>query len=211
MPGALGFEPSARPFHPAEAGRLLDAAGWRMAGEYREKAGRRLTVRVLAASTLPGEVESLLVIQSQWKSVGIEMVIEPIESGARFARLTDEARRHAADPTRIPSYQAWTAGEGIRTGEIGYITERPKCDQGERGWERYCDPAFDAGFDLSQSPVSLEERLRGYAVINEGFLEGAIRLPVFVVQSNKALSRRVRGFEPNPNDALDLRGVTVGG
>jgi len=211
MPGALGFEPSARMFDPDEAGRLLDAAGWRMDGAYREKAGRRLTVRVLTASTLPGEVESLLVIQSQWKNVGIEMVIEPIESGARFARLTDEAGHHAEDPTHVPGYQAWTAGEGIRTGEIGYITERPKCDQGERGWERYCDPAFDAGFDLSQSPVSLEGRLRGYAVINEGFFESAIRLPVFVVRSNKAMARHVRGFVPNPNDALDLRGVTVGG
>ena len=211
MPGALGFEPSARAFDPGEAGRLLDAAGWRMNGAYRERAGRRLTVRVLAAGTLPGEIESLLVIQSQWKNVGIEMVIEPIESGARFARLTDEARRHAEDPTHVPDYQAWTAGEGIRTGEIGYITERPKCDQGERGWERYCDPAFDAGFDLSQSPVSLEERLDGYAVINRGFFDSAIRLPVFVVRSNKAMARHVRGFVPNPNDALDLRGVTVGG
>ncbi len=211
MPGALGFEPSARAFDMAAAGRLLDAAGWRMAGEYREKAGRRLSVRIMTANTLPGETESLLVIQSQWKNAGIEMIIEPIESGARFARLTDEARRHQADPTQVPSYQAWTAGEGIRTGEIGYITERPKCGQGERGWERYCDPAFDEGFDLSQSPVSLDERLEGYAVINQGFFESAIRLPVFVVRSNKAMARHVQGFVPNPNDALDLRGVRVGG
>jgi ABC-type transport system substrate-binding protein len=168
-------------------------------------------VRILTAGTLPGEVESLLVIQSQWRNAGIEMVIEPVESGALFARLTGEARRHTEDPTHVPGYQAWTAGEGIRTGEIGYITERPKCDQGERGWERYCDPAFDAGFDLSQSPVSLEARLEGYAVINQGFRESAIRLPVFVARSNKALARRVQGFVPNPNDALDLRGVRVGG
>lgn len=211
MPGALGFEPSARAFDMDEAGRLLDAAGWRLNGAYRERAGRRLSVHVLSAATLPGEVESLLVIQSQWRNAGIEMVIEPVESGARFARLTDEARRHAEDPTNVPGYQAWTAGEGIRTGEIGYITERPKCDQGERGWERYCDPAFDAGFDLSQSPVSLEERLEGYSVINQGLFESAIRLPVFVVRSNKAMARHIRGFVPNPNDALDLRGVRVGG
>jgi len=211
MPGALGFEPSARAFDLDEASRLLDAAGWRMNGEYREKAGRRLSVRVLSASTLPGEVESLLVIQSQWKDVGVEMVIEPVESGARFALLTEGARRHAEEPARVPPYQAWTAGEGIRTGEIGYITERPKFDQGERGWERHCDPAFDAGFDLSQSPVSLEERLQGYAAINRGFFESAIRLPVFVVRSNKAMARSVEGFVPNPNDALDLRGVRVGG
>jgi len=211
MPGALGFEPSARDFDLGEAARLLDDAGWILNGDVREKGGQRLTVHVLASATLPGEIEALLVVQSQWKKAGIEMVVDQIESGARFALLNDEASKHEDDPAHIPNYQAWTAGEGIRTGEIGYITERPKCDQGARGWERFCDPAFDAGFNLSQSPVALAERMKGYASLNAAFFESAIRLPLFVVQSNKAMATSVRGFTPNPNDALDLRGVTVGG
>ncbi len=211
MPGALGFEPTARDFDPGEAGRRLDEAGWMMNGEYREKAGRRLSVTVLAPGIMPGEIEAMLVIQLQWKRVGIEMVIEQIESGAQFALLNDEASKHEADPSYVPKYQAWTAGEGIRTGEIGYITERPKCDQGARGWERHCDPAFDAGFSLSQSPAPLEERLEGYAALNAVFFQSAIRLPVYVIQSNKAMATYVVGFVANPNDSMNLRGVTVGG
>ena len=211
VPGAFGFAPSAREFDLEASARLLEEAGWTMAGEYREKAGRRLTVRVLATGIIPGEIEALLVIQSQWKRAGVEMIVEQIENGARFALLNEEARKHEADPSYIPEYQAWIAGEGIRTGEVGYITERPKCDQRERGWERHCDPAFDAGFELSQSPGSEEERLRGYAAMNAVFHEAQFRLPVFVVRSNRAASSSVRGFVPNPNDALDLRGVEVGG
>jgi ABC-type transport system substrate-binding protein len=211
MPGALGFEPSAREFDLEEAARLLDEAGWLSNGDFREKAGQRLAIRVLAAGTLPGEIEALLVIQSQWKKAGIEMIVDQIESGARFARLNDEAARHAEDPTYVPDYQAWTVGEGIRTGEIGYITERPKCDQGERGWERFCDPAFDVAFNLSQSPAPLDERMEGYSAMNATFFESAIRLPVFVVRSNKAMAGYVEGFVPNPNDSLNLRGVTVSG
>ena len=209
MPGALGFEPSARDFDLDEAARLLDEAGWLMNGDYREREGGRLSVRVLASATVPGEIEALLVIQSQWKKAGIEMIIDQIESGARFALLNDEAGKHEEDPSYVPGYQAWTAGEGIRTGEIGYITERPKCDQGARGWERHCNPVFDAGFNLSQSPAPLDERLNGYAAVNAVFFESAIRLPVFVVQSNKAMADYVEGFIPNPNDGLNLRGVTV--
>ena len=211
MPGALGFEPTARGFDPDEAARLLDEAGWVMNGDYREKDGRRLSVTVLAPGVWPGEIEAMLVIQSQWKDAGIEMIVDQIESGAATALLNEEAAKHEEDPARVPSYQAWTAGEGIRTGEIGYITERPKCDQGSRGWERHCDPAFDAAFNLSQSPASLDERLEGYAALNAVLFESTIRLPVFVIQSNRAMANHVEGFVPNPNDSLNLRGVTVGG
>jgi peptide/nickel transport system substrate-binding protein len=211
MPQALGFAPTARDFDPAEAARLLDEAGWVMNGDYRERNGQRLSVTVLAPANWPGEIEAMLVIQSQWKNAGIEMIVDQIESGAATALLNDEAGKHEEDPSHIPNYQAWTAGEGIRTGEIGYITERPKCDQGFRGWERHCNPAFDAAFNLSQSPAPLAERLEGYAALNAVLFESTIRLPIFVVQSNKAMANYVEGFVPNPNDSLNLRGVTVDG
>lgn len=209
MAGALGFEPTARDFAPDEAARLLDETGWALNGDYREKDGRRLSITVLAAGTSPGEIESMLVVQSQWKKVGVELKIDQMENGARFALLNDEAAKHHADPSHVPRYQAWTAGEGIRTGEIGYITERPKCDQGPRGWERHCNSDYDAGFDLSQSPAPLVERLRGYGAVNAVLRESAIRLPLYVIQSNKAMASHVEGFVPNPNDSLNLRGVTV--
>jgi len=211
VPGAVGFEPTARAFDPDAAARLLDEAGWTRADDFREKDGSRLSVTVHVPGSFPGEIESMLVVQAQWKRVGVALVIEQLESGSATALRNEEAARHEDDPSYRPRYQAWTAGEGIRTGEIGYITERPKCDQGFRNWERFCDPAYDAAFERSQSAAPLDERLRGYAALNAVLHERAIRLPVFVIQSNKAMSRRVRGFVPNPNDALDLRGVTVGG
>lgn len=207
--GALGFEPTARDFDPDRAGQLLNEAGWVENGDFREKNGRRLSVTVLTSGTSPGEIEAMLVIQSQWKTVGVELVIDQIESGARFALLNDEAAKHEADASHIPSYQAWIAGEGIRTGEVGYITERPKCDQGARGWERHCNPDYDAGFNLSQSPAPISRRMEGYRAMNEVLFDSAIRLPVFVIQSNKAFANHVHGFVPNPNDSLNLRGVTV--
>ena len=130
--------------------------------------------------------------------MGVELRIEQMENGARFALLNDEATKHEADPGHAPGYQAWTAGEGIRTGEIGYITERPKCDQGARGWERFCDPAYDRAFELSQSPAPLEERLEGYREVNAILYESAIRLPLYVIQRNTAIARHVRGFVPEP-------------
>ena len=110
-----------------------------------------------------------------------------------------------------PPIRAGRLAKAIRTGEVGYITERPKCDQGSRGWERFCDPEYDEAFALSQSTASLEERLEGYETMAQIFMDNQLRLPIYVIQSNIAASTDVQGFVPNPNDSLSLRGVSIEG
>lgn len=212
MPTALGFAPSIMPYDPEAAAALLDEAGWAIGGSgIREKDGQPLEVRVMTPARWPGEIEALQVIQSQWRDSGIDMKIEQIESGAMTAMLNEEAAKNVDDPSDIPTYQGWTSGSGIRTGEVGYILERPKCDQGSRGWERFCDPAYDEAFALSQSTASLEERLEGYETMAQIFMDNQLRLPIYVIQSNIAASSDVQGFVPNPNDSLSLRGVSIEG
>jgi peptide/nickel transport system substrate-binding protein len=191
---------------------LLDEAGWTLGGDgIREKDGQKLQISVMSPARWPGEIEALQVIQSQWRDSGIDMKIEQIEAGAMTALLNEEAAKNVEDPSYIPAYQAWTAGEGIRTGEVGYITERPKCDQGSRGWERFCDPEYDEAFALSQSTAPMEERMAGYERLAEIFKENQLRLPMYVIQSNIAASSDVQGFVRNPNDSLNLRGVSIEG
>jgi peptide/nickel transport system substrate-binding protein len=210
MPTALGFSPSIMPHDPAAAAALLDEAGWTADGDgIREKDGQPLEVRVMTPARWPGEIEALQVIQSQWRNSGIDMKIEQIESGAMTAMLNEEAAKNVEDASHIPTYQGWTSGSGIRTGEVGYILERPKCDQGSRGWERFCDPAYDEAFALSQSTASLEERMAGYDAMAQIFQDNQLRLPIYVIQSNIAAGSDVQGFVPNPNDSLSMRGVSI--
>ncbi len=209
MPSALGFFPSARAYDPERAKALLEGAGWRAgSGGIRSKDGVPLEIRVQTQGTTPGEVEALQVVQQQWLAVGARMIIERVEGGALAAGLTAAARAHTEDPTKIPPYQGFVLADGIRTGEVGYITERPKCDQGQRGYERYCNPDFDAAFDLSQSTAPIEERLKGYKRMAEIFEEDVMRLPLFVMQLNVVTRDTVKGFVVNPNQSLSLRGVT---
>ncbi len=208
---ALGFFPSVREYEPQAAATLLDGAGWAMGDDgVREKDGVPLEVTVLTQGRTPGEIEALQVIQQQWRAVGVTMVIELVEGGAMTANLTEAAGAHTDDPSMVPGYQGFVLASGIRTGEVGYITEQPKCDQGARGWERYCNPDYDDAFSLSQSTAPEEERLEGYRRIAELFYEDVMRLPIFVLQINVAASDRVQGFVLNPNQSLSLRGVSVG-
>lgn len=79
-------------YHPDEANRLLDEAGWkeRDADEIRVKDGKRLSVEVLVSSTTPN-ADVLPMIQSDIKKVGIELKlvqVPPLDLAARRANGT---------------------------------------------------------------------------------------------------------------------------
>ena len=199
MPGALGFEPSARDFDLDEAARLLDEAGWMMNGDYREKEGQRLSVTFSRGSIMARRDRGPAGHPVPVEESGIEMIVDQIESGRT---IRSAQRRGGANtkqiPSHVPKYQGWTAGEGIRTGEIGYITERPKCDQGARGWERHCDPCIRCRVQPLAVSGPAGGAPRGLCGLNAVFFESAIRLPVFVVQSNKAMAELRRGIRSEP-------------
>jgi peptide/nickel transport system substrate-binding protein len=208
MPSAFGFFPSDRTYDPELAAELLDGAGWIMGSDgIRARDGERLELEVLARGSSPGEIEALQVVQLQWREIGVDLTIERVDSGAWFATLNEGASLAASDGV-VPEYELWTAASGIRTGEVGYITERPKCDQGGRNWERFCDPAYDEAFNLSQSPASEAERLTGYQTMAQVFYDGVLRIPLYVLQNNTVTGAAVEGFVINPNDSLNLRGVS---
>ncbi|EAR51041.1 oligopeptide ABC transporter substrate-binding protein [Oceanicola granulosus HTCC2516] len=208
--GALGFFPSAREFDPDAARSLLDEAGWSAGSDgVRTKDGEPLEIDVWTQASYPGEIEALQVVQQQWRDVGAQMNLVRLEGGALYSGLSEQATAHHEDSAMVPEYQGFVLGSGIRTGEVGYITERPKCDQGPRGYGRYCNPEYDEAFNLSQSPASVEERLVGYERMAEIFHDDAIRLPLFVLQINVVTSDKVEGLVLNPSQSLNLRGVSI--
>ena len=209
MPSALGFKPSDWSYDPEMSQELLETAGWQLENDgFRYQDGQKLELSVLARGLTPGEIEALQVVQLQWRELGVDLSIDRVDTGAWFAALDEGATQHE-ETGEIPEYELWTAASGIRTGEVGYITERPKCDQGGRNWERYCNPEYDEAFELSQSPASEEERLEGYNKMADLFNQDALRIPIFIVQNNTVASSAVEGFVVNPNDSLDLKGVSV--
>lgn len=209
-PDAFGYFPSTLPFEPDTAEALLDDAGWTRDGDgIRQRDGQDLEVEVMTAGTAPGQNEALQVMQQQWQQVGVRMEISLIDGGALNAQLESEAGDHEEDSTNLPDYQGFMLASGIRTGEVGYILGRPQCDSGNRNHERHCNPEYDEAFALSQSTASPEERLEGFEVMARIFEEEVLRLPIYVINLNVAASTSVQGFELNPNEALDLRGVSI--
>ena len=208
-PAALGFYDHSLPYDVERANALLDEEGWEMGGDgFRTKDGERLAISVLARGVNPGEVDALQVLQLQWREIGVDMSIEMVDRAAWVSTMTDAAIAWK-ERGEVGDHTAWASGSGIRTGEVGYLMNRPLCEQTSRAWFLLdCYPEYDEAFALSQSPAPIEERLEGYRVMGEFTKDWQHRIPIFHIQNNTAALESVEGFVVNPQDMLNLRGVT---
>lgn len=208
-PAALGFYDHSLPYDPELANQLLEDEGWTRGSDgIRTKDGERLAISVLSRGVNPGETDALQVLQLQWQQIGVEMSIESVDRAAWVSTMTDAAIAWK-ESGEVGDHTAWASGSGIRTGEVGYLMNRPLCEQTSRAWFLLdCYPEYDEAFALSQSPAPVAERLEGYRVMGEFTKEWQHRIPLFHLQSNIAALDSVEGFIVNPQDMLNLRGVT---
>jgi peptide/nickel transport system substrate-binding protein len=208
---ALGFYDHTLPHDVEEANRLLDEEGWVMGSDgFRTKDGQRLSVNVLTRGVTAGELDALQVVQLQLRQVGIELTLERVDAAAFTAAVNNGALRWK-EQGLPPETEMWTTASGIRTGEVGYLQNRPLCFQTIRAWYAIdCTPEYDEAFAISQSPAPLEERVAAYNVMGEFNKQWQHRHPLFHVQSNIAAKDTVQGFVVDPQDSLNLRGVTIG-
>jgi len=76
-----------RSHDPEAAARLLDEAGWRRAGEWREKAGRPLRFTLICNAGNAFRERYLLAIQQDLAAIGVDMRIEPQEASRFMGNL----------------------------------------------------------------------------------------------------------------------------
>lgn len=205
----VGFYDHTLPFDPAEARRLLEADGWTLGNDgIRSRNGERLTLNVLTRGVTVGELDALQVVQAQLASVGIEITLERVDAAAFTSAVNGGALRWKNEG--LPGLtEMWTTGSGIRTGEVGYLQNRPLCFQTTRAWYGIpCTPEYDEAFALSQSPAMLDERLEGYRIMGEYNKLWQHRHPLFHIQNNIGVKETIQGFIVDPQDSLDLRGVS---
>ncbi|GAA0365288.1 ABC transporter family substrate-binding protein [Actinoallomurus spadix] len=73
-------------YDPAEAGRLLDQAGWSQAGGVRRKGGRALTLRFVYPESATVSGQSGELIQAMLRRVGVRLLLHPVPDGDLFDR-----------------------------------------------------------------------------------------------------------------------------
>ena len=127
------------PFDPAGAAHLLDSLGWRDANGdgVRERGGRALAFSLLVpASSRPRQAAAVL-LQAQFKAVGVRVSIEQVDFNAFY----DRARRGAFD-AMVSVVRTSPSPRGVRD---WWGTRGP--GRGANNWGRWSNASFDAQVD----------------------------------------------------------------
>lgn len=86
LPGNKNYHDHSGPFSfdKAAATRSLDALGWRLDGDVRTNAGRRLQLRYVFDSPNPIAEHISALVQNQLKAIGVELILEPVPKQELF-------------------------------------------------------------------------------------------------------------------------------
>ncbi len=119
------------PFDVSAAQALLDSAGWRDSNGdgIRERNGVRLSLRILVPSVSNSRRQMAVVLQDQWRRVGVDAQVDVVEPSALLPQLTQgkfDTFIHLAhnDPTPSGIGQAWGSQDLARSMNYGWYSNQ---------------------------------------------------------------------------------------
>jgi len=149
------------PYDPAQAGALLDQAGWKLGSDgLRYKDGRPLQLQMTGftgSSTVSG---AQVVIQQQWRKVGIGIEIKDWPSNTLYATLANNGIEQTGKFD--VAYEEWA--NGIDPDESILV----RCDMAPpAGWNIYhfCDKRLDAAEADALVNYDPAKRKADYAIV----------------------------------------------
>jgi peptide/nickel transport system substrate-binding protein len=178
------------PYDPERAGLVLDSLGWRRGTNGMRARGKTpLAFSVILPSSSAIRKRIAVLLQEQWRKVGANVRLEPIEVNTFGARM--DARKFESllnawhiDPTPSSVKEEWASSE-IRSG--GYNATS------------YRNPVFDAVLDSAvreMNPVaSAALYKRAYRILTED----APAIWLYELRNAQGVSKRIRttGMRPD--------------
>jgi peptide/nickel transport system substrate-binding protein len=178
------------PYNPEQAATTLDSLGWRRRADgMRFRGNTPLAFSLIVPSSSAIRTKVAVVLQEQWRKIGANVRIEPLELNTFGARM--DARKFEAlvnawhiDPTPSSVREEWASSE-IRDG--GYNATS------------YRNPAFDAVID---SAVREMDPVRSAAMYRRGYrilVEDAPAIWLYELRNAQGVSKRIRtsGIRPD--------------
>ncbi|MFE4968796.1 ABC transporter substrate-binding protein [Streptomyces sp. NPDC056660] len=196
-PGYDGSQAAAYAYDPAEAGRLLDAAGWtgRDSQGYRTKDGKRLRVRHLWSD--PSITNLAVQIQAAAKKLGVEFVEQNVDSGTYVERLL------AGDYEIIDTSFSSPSPDVLRV-----LFGKENIPTPARGISnnvaRYDNRTAERLFTEAQRATGQKQEFRIYGEAQRQITADAAVLPIYSPVSTFAARSAVQGVGFTADGSVDL-------
>ncbi len=181
-----GIEQAAYKFDPQRAAQLLDDAGWKPGPDgIRQKDGQRLRLNHIVTDTQAAKLQAQ-VIQEQWRRVGVELEIRPMESAAFFAAL------------RAGEHQTFAISVFYNNADVlyFYFHSRQRPAPNRFAW---ADPRTDELLERSRSTLDEGQRLQIYEELQRIVHENALWVPLTHDLGVLGTSRRTGGVRVHPS------------
>lgn len=169
------------PHDPAEAGKMLDAAGYPKKSD-----GTRFTLKLVYRTTVAGEVRAVEVAAANLRDIGVNVELVPTESSAYAAKVRTD---HDFD---IASFGIVAAPDPATNIQAYYTCAEAAGAANATG---YCNEELDKKFDAAAATGDRNGRIKLYADVEKIIAED---LPAAVV-----VEREVAGAYRNTFSGLD--------
>lgn len=186
------------PYDPAEANRLLDAAGWvdSNGNGIRDKDGVELELRFIATTRqIRRDIQA--VAQQQLAEIGVGILIENYESNIFFNGYAE------GGPAATGQYDiaTWSSAPGDfpDPDTSRWTCEQIPSDDNPTGanWNYYCDPRIDELTTLQTQTTDYDARVAVFHEIDKLIYDAYIWLGVWYDADVWVIGKNVVGANPN--------------
>ena len=195
-PKQVDFDPSIKPaaYDPKLAARLLDEAGWKPgAGGIRTNAeGKRLQIELITTAGNKQRELVQTVLQSQWKQIGVDIVIRNEQARILFGRSLRERRfsglalyAWSSSPNEPPSMTL--ASNSIPTEANNY---------GGSNYPGWANPEFDAAIIAAARELDPIKRQAIWTQMQRLYADDLPVIPLYFRVESFVLPQWLKGIRP---------------
>ena len=181
--GQEGYQDNSIPFDAEGAKRDLDALGWTMNGQFREKDGKRLTIRDVFYDALSTR-QIAQIAQSNLAQIGVDLQLNAVAGGSLFSDYVTPGNFDVAQ-------FAW-GGDAFPLGSLTQVYAA----KGESNYGKIGSPEIDAKIEETLSeldPVKARDRANELDKLLWGI---GFSLPLFQSPGNVAVRSNLANFGP---------------
>lgn len=176
------------PFDPEEAGRRLDAAGWRRPGGSgtRENAGRKMEFKVFYKAGDSVRKDVALAFSSDMAKIGVDVKLEGLSFDVIETRPDEGGNVFGYGTPYDPDIELYSLFHSKFADDDDAFTNYP----------RNRSPAIDAALDEERSTLDQDERKPVFATLQQDLSEDGSWLWLVRLRHVVAASDRIEGIDP---------------
>ncbi len=176
---------------PTTAGRLLDEAGWRRGRDgLRIRNGQLLALTLTTVAGARALTTAATLLQSTWRSLGIDVAIRPVQINALYAPDGVLASGNF-------QFDLIALGFATTADRSTLLATRSIPPNG-LNYARYRSAKVDAAIDAARGSLDPASRRRAFAIIAQRVAQDAPYLPIVWGTTVFAISNHLVGVKPEP-------------